>query len=58
MSYTFSEQAAQRVEKFFETQLRYVEGAKAGQPFLLEEWQRKIVRDLFGWLRRRTPTST
>ena len=51
MSYTFSEQAAQRVEKFFETQLRYVEGAKAGQPFLLEEWQRKIVRDLFGWLR-------
>ena len=51
MSYVFSEQSAQRVEKFFETQLRYVEGEKAGQPFLLEEWQRKIVRDLFGWLR-------
>ena len=51
MSYLFSEQAAQRVEKFFETQLRYVEGAKAGQPFILEEWQRQIVRDLFGWLR-------
>ena len=51
MTYFFSEQAAKRVEDFFQTQLRYVEGDKAGQPFILEPWQRKIVRDVFGWLR-------
>jgi phage terminase large subunit-like protein len=51
VSYVFSEQHANRIEQFFAQQLRYVEGAKAGQPFVLEPWQRKIVRDLFGWLR-------
>ena len=51
MTYFFSEQSAKRVEDFFQTQLRYVEGEKAGQPFCLEPWQRKIVRDVFGWLR-------
>ncbi|MFN0055972.1 MAG: terminase large subunit [Planctomycetales bacterium] len=49
--YTFSELHAGRAVRFFETQLKYVEGAKAGKPFLLEPWQRQIVRDLFGWLR-------
>jgi len=51
VSYVFSEQHANRIEQFFAQQLRYVEGTKAGQPFVLEPWQRKIVRDLFGWLR-------
>ena len=51
MAYYFSDQHATRAVRFFETQLRYVEGAKAGQPFLLEPWQAKIVRDLFGWVR-------
>lgn len=51
MDYAFSEKHASRAVRFIETQIRYVEGAKAGQPFILEEWQRKIVRDLFGWLR-------
>jgi phage terminase large subunit-like protein len=51
MEYVFSEKHANRAVRFFETQLRYVEGAKAGKPFVLSDWQRKIVRDLFGWLR-------
>ena len=51
MTYVFSEPHANKIEQFFAHQLRYVEGAKAGQPFVLEPWQRKIVRDLFGWLR-------
>ena len=51
MEFHFSEEHAARAERFF-SQLRvYVEGEKAGQPFVLEDWQRKIVRDLFGWLR-------
>ena len=51
MPYIFSEKHASRAERFFSTQLRYVEGAKAGQPFVLESWQAKIVRDVFGWIR-------
>lgn len=51
MGYIFSDKHASRAEKFFSSKLRYVEGAKAGQPFVLEPWQAKIVRDLFGWLR-------
>jgi phage terminase large subunit-like protein len=51
VTYVFSEPHASKIEQFFAHQLRYVEGAKAGQPFVLEPWQRKIVRDLFGWLR-------
>jgi phage terminase large subunit-like protein len=42
---------ANRAVRFFQTQLRYVEGVRAGQPFMLEPWQEKIVRDIFGTLR-------
>ncbi len=50
-TYRFSDELADRAELFFERELRYVEGEKAGQPFVLESWQAKIVRDLFGWVR-------
>lgn len=36
---------------FFETQLRHVKGEKAFQPFLLEDWQRSLIANLFGWKR-------
>lgn len=51
MTYHFDENKAERAARFFEQELRYVEGVKAGQPFSLEGWQKKIVRDLFGWVR-------
>jgi phage terminase large subunit-like protein len=51
MEFTFSEDKASRAERFFSELLFYVEGEKAGLPFILEPWQRKIVRDVFGWLR-------
>lgn len=51
MAYRFCEQTATRAERFFTQLLTFVEGEKAGKPFALEEWQRKIVRDIFGWLR-------
>ncbi len=51
MNFEFKEELARRAERFFEEVLVFVEGEKAGQPFMLEPWQRKIVRDLFGWVR-------
>ena len=47
----FDEQAAQGVVDFFEDELVLIEGKCAGQPFHLEDWQKKIVMNLFGWKR-------
>jgi len=51
VSYWFDEQAADTAVAFFERVLVHVKGEWAGTPFLLEEWERKIIRDLFGWKR-------
>lgn len=42
------EARAERVIRFFERCLVHVEGRFAGKPFLLEDWQKAIIRDLFG----------
>jgi len=49
--YWFDEQAAAVAVAFFERLLVHVKGEWAGQPFLLLPWQKKIVRDIFGWKR-------
>jgi phage terminase large subunit-like protein len=51
MAYFFDEKKADRAVRFFEGELRHIEGVWAGQAFILQPWQRKIVRDLFGWVR-------
>lgn len=43
----FNEQLADRAVAFMEL-LTHVKGQWAGQPFQLEEWQRSMVRDIFG----------
>ena len=43
----FDETAATAAEIFFEL-LVHIEGPMAGEPFVLEPWQRKIVREIFG----------
>ena len=48
----FDESAGQGVVDFFSGELQLIEGKCAGQPFDLEEWQRKIVMNLFGWKRQ------
>ncbi len=48
---TFDEDAAQEVLDFFPDCLKHVEGALAGQPFFLEDWEKAIVANLFGWKR-------
>src|SRR5438093_2171577 len=44
-------EAADRACGFFEDMLVHVKGEWAGQPFVLERWQREIVQNLFGWKR-------
>jgi len=49
----FDEQAAQVAVNFFERLLQHSKGEWAGQPFILQDWQRdEIIRPLFGWKRR------
>ena len=48
---TFVETAAQDAVDFFQTALKHTKGEKAGKNFILEPWQRAIIRNLFGWIR-------
>lgn len=48
-SQEFSYDLAAIAIEFFESCLCHVEGAMAGKPFLLEDWQKAIVGNLWGW---------
>ena len=48
----FDEKAAKRAVEFFPDCLIHVKGPLAGEPFVLEPWQIKIVREVFGWKRK------
>lgn len=46
---TFDPLRAARVDAFFRTHLKHLKGRFAGQPFILEDWQRdKIIGPIFG----------
>ena len=47
----FDPVAAQAAIDFFPECIRHVEGGLAGKPFVLEQWQKAIVANLFGWFR-------
>ena len=47
----FDEDAAQRVIDFFPECLKHVKGPKAGEHFVLEDWQQAVTGCLFGWKR-------
>jgi len=47
----FDPRAADDVVGFFRDCLTHVKGALAGQPFLLADWQKAVVGNLFGWKR-------
>ena len=49
--YYFDEVAADRVVKFIQA-LKHSKGEKAGKNFILEDWQKDILRKLFGWKRK------
>jgi len=46
--YYFDEEAASRVINFFEKMLVHVRGPLTGKPFLLEQWQKDILSEIFG----------
>ena len=50
----FDKEAANKAIGFIETFITHTKGEKAGQPLILEEWQRKIVGDIFGWKHKDT----
>ena len=53
--YYFDELAADRVITFIERHITHVKGELAGQPFILEEWQKEdIIKPLFGMKSKET----
>jgi len=51
--FTFDEHAADLAVMFFEKLLVHVKGEWAGEPFILQDWQRdEIIRPLFGWKKK------
>ena len=47
----FEAAAGDRAVEFIETCCHHVKGELAGQPLLLQPWQRQITRGVFGWKR-------
>ena len=48
-TFYFDDKAADRAQFFIENHIHHIKGSKGGQKFLLEPFQKTIVRDLFGW---------
>ena len=48
----FDEAAANRAIQFFERYLVHTKGRWSGSKFIPMDWQREIIRSLFGWKRR------
>ena len=46
----YDEKTAERPIQLIEGNIKHVIGAFAGSPFLLEEWQKQIIRQAFGWV--------
>jgi len=50
--FAFDAAAGERVVRFVESFCRHSKGEWAGKLLVLEEWQRELVRQAFGWKRR------
>lgn len=53
--YFFDAEAGDRVVEFFEGYLHHHVGEWSGRPFLLELWQKTMLREIFGWMRPGDP---
>ena len=47
--YEFDEPKAAGAIEFFAEYVHHVKGPMAGQPFVLEPWEKAIVANIFGW---------
>ena len=52
--YYFDKQAADKAISFIETFITHTKGELAGKPFILEDWQKEIVGNIFGWKNKET----
>jgi phage terminase large subunit-like protein len=52
----FDQQSAENACKIFPEYFKHKEGEFAGQPFYLEDWEKKIVGHIFGWKRKSNNT--
>ena len=50
--YWFDKRAGNRRVNFFKDHLRHFKGEHAGKPFVLEEWEKKIVMNVYGWKKK------
>ena len=48
----FCEDSADRVVYFIENFIKHSKGEYGGKNFILEPWQKKIVRTIFGWKKK------
>jgi len=48
----FDEARARHAVRWLEGNLRHYKGRFAGEPFYLMGWEKRLVRNVFGWLRR------
>ena len=49
INFYFDKEAASKAIGFIETFCTHTKGELAGTPLFLEDWQKKIIGDLFGW---------
>lgn len=54
--YYYDKHAAEAAVAFFPRYLRHFKGEWAGKEFKLDEWQKNIVRNVFGWKRTKDGT--
>tara|TARA_Y100001963_G_scaffold87816_1_gene121324 strand:- start:310 stop:1854 length:1545 start_codon:yes stop_codon:yes gene_type:complete len=52
--YFFDKEEASKAIGFIETFCTHTKGELSGKPLFLEDWQKKIVGDLFGWKDKKT----
>ena len=52
--YYFDKQAADKAISFIETFITHTKGELTGKPLILEEWQKEIVGNIFGWKNEET----
>jgi len=52
--YEFDAEAGAKVIDFFQQKLAHVKGEKTGTAFILEDWEKAIIANLFGWKHKET----
>jgi len=52
--YYYDKERGEKPIKWIEQKIVHTQGKWAGHPFLLEEWQKEILRKAFGWYHKKT----